>query len=176
MEMSILSSNVETDRPSVFKKQNIGHNAYGVKVFILSLTMFCSIGPFFVWQNLYSGIGFYIFKFLELLSIIILLTTIDKKNNYTKRVFGAITIFGIFLFLAFFTGVKGGTYLPITAVGNIVTFTTFALLIMAEEQYLFDSFDLLKTIFAVVITYTLIIHLLVLVHVPIPSTVLASNE
>ena len=176
METSATSALVETIEPNAFQKPDIGFNSYRIKVFILSLTMFCSIGPFFVWSNLYLGIGFYIFKFLELLTIVILLTTIDKKYNYRKRLLGSITIFGIFLFLAFFTGVKGGTYLPITAVGNVVTFTSFALLIMAEEKCLFDSFNLLKTIFTVVIAYTLIIHLLVLVHVPIPSTVLASNE
>lgn len=145
-----------------------------VKV-ITAFTMLCSIGPFWVWGTFLGGIGGAIFQILKAVTIACLCTAINWRRVRAEKFVSAVGIIGVFLFLALFTGVKGGTYLPIAA-GNIITFVAFALLIMTSEEFLADSFDILKTLFTVILGYTLVIFILVIAGVPIPAVSLQSDE
>lgn len=142
---------------------------------VIAVTMLCSIGPFFVWENFLGGFGFTLFQVLRLVTVVCLCVTIDWRHIRADKFGAALGIFTIYLFLALFTGVKGGTYLPILA-GNVLTFGTFSLLTMAKEDVLSDSFDILKTLFTVILAYTLVIFVFVVIGIPIPATSLQSAE
>lgn len=142
---------------------------------VMSLTMFCSLAPFFVWTNVFGGIGYLLYQILQIINLALVCTIINWQHMSTNKFVAAISMIALFLFLSLCTGVKGGTYLPI-ATGNVVTFLTFSLLVMADEECIAESFDLLKTITTVVLAYALIIFVLVVIGVPIPAISMQSNE
>jgi hypothetical protein len=143
--------------------------------YVTTVTVFLSIGPFFAWSSFAGGIGVMVYKILQILALGLLAAQLPWRRMPLPRLMGGLSMVGIFLFLCFFTGVKSGTTHPLL-IGNVIIYAFYALNIMTDRDVLVRSFEILRTIFAAVLAYTLVIHLLLLVGLPIPYTVLQSGE
>ena len=161
------------------------HNPYTIKrkeidlrqitYAVLAVTIFLSIGPFFAWSTFASGVGEMLFKLLQVASILLMLLQLLTRKIPHAAFLGALSVLGIFIFYCFFTGVKSGTTHPLL-IGNVLVYVFYALNVLIDRELLLKSYDLLRTIFAVVLGYTLIIHVLLLIRIPLPYAVLQSSE
>ena len=142
---------------------------------VVAITIFLSIDPFFVWSSFAGGIGVVVFKAIQLLAMGLLLIQLMLERFSMPAFWSALGILGIFFFYSFFTGVKSGTTHPLM-IGNLLIYLFYALNVLVDRRILVKSFEMLRTIFAVFLVYTLIIYILLLLRVPIPYTVLQSGE
>ncbi len=142
---------------------------------IVAVTIFLSIDPFFAWASFAGGFGVTIFKGMELLAIVAMLLFIPYQRLPIYRLVCAVCVMGLFLFYCYGTGVKGGTTHPLL-IGNILVYLFYALTVLVDKGILIRSFGMLRTIFAIILGYTLVIYLLILIGLPIPYTVLQSGE
>lgn len=142
---------------------------------VVAIMIFLTIDPFFVWSSFAGGIGVTLNKGFQLLAIGLLVWQLFLKPIPLHKFLCAVVMLAIFLFYAAFTGVKSGTTHPLV-IGNILVYLFYALNVMADRKLLVKSFDILRTIFAVILAYTLVIHILLLIGVPIPYSVLQSGE
>ena len=146
-----------------------------VTVIVVAITMFLSISPFFVWSSFAGGIGGVIFKGLQLLSIALMLIHLPIRNMSQSKFVCGLAILVIFFYYCFFTGVESGTTHPLL-IGNFLVYFFYALTAMSDRDILVKSFHLLRIIFAAVLSYTIIIHVLLLLRIPIPYVTLQSGE
>lgn len=150
-------------------------NLRDVTSLVVAIVIFLSIDPFFVWSSFSGGIGVIVFKAIQLFAIVLLLIQINLDRFSKSAFWSAIGILFIFFFYSFFTGVRSGTTHPLM-IGNLLIYLFYALNVLTDRSILVKSFEMLRTIFAVILAYTLIIHIFLLLHVPIPYMVLQSGE
>lgn len=143
--------------------------------YVVAITIFLSIGPFFAWSSFANGLGVLAFKALQIISIIFLMTQLSFNKLTAAAFLSAVSIFAIFLFYCFFTGLKSGTTHPLL-IGNILVYFFYALNVVTDRKILLKSFEILRMLFAIVLGYTLIIHILILFGVPLPYVILQSGE
>ncbi len=166
-----------TERRTIMSEMRFGDENSTKKLinYIVAFTMLCSIGPFWTWGSFMGGIGFTLYQTLRIVTIGCLCLAIDWNDLGVEKAGSSVAMIALFIFLGKFTGVKGGTYLPIIT-GNILTFGTFALIVLVQDEFLCDSFEILKTMFTIILGYTLVIFIMVVMGAPIPSVTLQSAE
>ena len=136
--------------------------------YTLALTIFCSIGPFFVWEQYRGGIGVIVYRLFGALSLICMVSAILINKTKPLKAIAGFALLLIFAYLSIFTGVKTETVLPLTR-GNIATCILLVLVVLTNDKYLAGSFDKLKTILTFVFAYTFLIYILVVIGIPFPS-------
>lgn len=166
MEEVRVTSALKENPPGEFRRMTI--------VFV-AIAIFLSIDPFFVWQTFAGGIGIPFFKIIQILAMILMVSQLPLRNMRVNVFSYGLLMIGIFFFYSFFTGVKSGTTHPLL-IGNILIYLFYALNVMTDRDILIKSFELLRKIFAIVLAYTLVIHVLLLLRVPIPYQLLQSGE
>ncbi len=142
---------------------------------VVAVTIFLSIDPFIVWSSFAGGLGVTAFKGFQLLSIVLLLSQLKVNKMPVPAFISALSVMAIFFFYCFFTGVISGTTHPLM-IGNVLVYFFYALNAITDREILVTSFGLLRKIFAVVLAYTLVIHLLILCRISLPYFVLQSGE
>lgn len=144
-------------------------------IWIIAVTTFLAIGPYFQWSSFAGGVIVHIYNVLTLIYTLVLLYFCWSGKISLASFIACATMIFIYFFLMLCTGVVGGTCLP-PAIGTAVTFFTFSLLLMCPHEIIYKSFDLLKSIYTIIIAITLILFLLVISGVPLPSVRLESPE
>ncbi len=142
---------------------------------IVAITIFWSIDPFFAWASFAGGFGVTLLKALQIASMVLMFVHLPMKTMPAVRFVCGLAMVGVFFFYCFFTGRVSGTTHPLL-IGNILVYLFYALTAMSDRDILLKSYKLLRTIFAVILGYTVIIHILILLQFPIPYQVLQSGE
>lgn len=150
-------------------------NVQDITCLVTAIMIFLAIDPFFVWSSFAGGIGLMAYKAIQVVAIGLLAWQLFLKPIPVNKFLCGVAVFAIFLFYCAFTGVVSGTTHPFL-IGNVLLYLFYALNVMMDRKLLIKSFDFLTKIFAVVLGYTLIIHILLLIGVPIPYTLLQSGE
>ena len=137
----------------------------------LSYTVFCSLGPFFVWEQYRGGIGVIMYRILGAVSLVCMISAILINKSKSLKVLAGFALLLTFVYLSMLTGVKTETALPLTR-GNIATCVLIVLVVLTDDKNLAGSFDILKNILTVVFLYTLLIYFLVVIGIPLPSEII----
>lgn len=150
-------------------------NLENITCYVVAITIFLSVDPFFVWSSFANGIGVIAYKAMQIISILLLVFQLYSSKIQIRSIWCGISVLGIFFFYCFFTGVKTGTTHPLL-IGNVLVYFFYALNVVTRREILLKSFDILRTFFAIALGYTLIIYMLILMNIPVPYVVLQSGE